>query len=235
MLWLSVRWIPDWIPGCSNRTCYGLGIRYMAERWFKFSHLGGHLLEIGMEETKPGDVNGIQKRRQADRQRHDCVYGTQRDRLRQTKFQTKGREEDVVAGSQHISTFCSTSKVSPTLPPMPLSAHQKYLSARKSPTSRPESLDLEMKKISGSYKTVGIWRSRVIPQRAGNVWATTLEVSTKVRESSTDILKPHTKGLYIPYINPLGIHRMKYIPKWHPSPHCISNLQFHKIPNKYYS
>ena len=90
MFWLSVRWIPDWITNCPNRTCYGLGIIYMAERWFKFSHLGGHLLEIGMEETKPGDVNGIQKRRQADRQRHDCVYGTQRDRLRQTKFQTKG-------------------------------------------------------------------------------------------------------------------------------------------------
>ena len=85
----------------------------MAERWFKFSHLGGHLLEIGMEETKPGDVNGIQKRRQADRQRHDCVYGTQRDRLRQTKFQTKGARGGCgsIAGSQHISTFCSTSKV----------------------------------------------------------------------------------------------------------------------------
>ena len=172
--------------------------------------------------------------RQTDRD--TIVYmehkGTDSDRQSSRR---RGREEDVVAGSQHISTFCSTSKVSPTLPPMPLSAHQKYLSARKSPTSRPESLDLEMKKISGSYKTVGIWRSRVIPQRAGNVWATTLEVSTKVRESSTDTLKPHTKGSYIPYINPLGIHRMKYIPKWHPSPHCISNLQFHKIPNKYYS
>ena len=79
--------------------------------------------------------------------------GTDSDRQ---SFRRRGREEDVVAGSQHISTFCSTSKVSPTLPPMPLSAHQKYLSARKSPTNRPKSLDLEMKKISGSYKTVGI-------------------------------------------------------------------------------
>ena len=104
--------------------------------------------------------------RQTDRD--TIVYmehkGTDSDRQ---SFRRRGREEDVVAGSQHISTFCSTSKVSPTLPPMPLSAHQKYLSARKSPTSRPESLDLEMKKISGSYKTVGIWRSRVIPQTAG--------------------------------------------------------------------